>query len=531
MSVSGENLQAEALANLQANARALVRVDGQQWNDLATGGFGPGVTWLRGRDGSLTARVGDRWLGGSLLPTRVGQRLTKEFDASHGAILLVAPNHLAHVHAIVDRLEIGQSLFVVWPDVRSLRLALGCGDVSDAISCGKVACFAGTHDLAASARRQRGRVLPRTLHLCGDAEAVQGPKVHELLAQAKSALEASAAWQASEVQRRVEQPAIDVEGPVLIAAGSGFRLLADAGRQLTSALAGLGERVLDLDDPRHASPLALADATAGVSALVTADVLRRDLPGVVPTLLPWVTWISQHRTPVAPINDLDHVVLAEASWREAWQAAGWRSDQIAIAGWSGTRRTGGDGGGRGVLVAFDLPTDDTLPASVGEFSSQRVSWENMANELANRPYSLVEAGGRDAYLIGRLRASGVDPADVDRGLWQARLVTPSFVRGIGKLARRAGATLAGSGWPDARDASAAVAFDGLLDRHAVLLDPTPEGHPAVAGQGLPVLRAASLDPQQLARRIREARGQRPQASDLAGAIRSRLTGGARRLAA
>ncbi len=498
-----------------------------QWEDLVAGGFGPGVTWQRGRDGSLTARLGDAWLGGSALPALVGERMTRDIGLRQGSVALIAPNHLGHVVALASRLEAAQSLTVIWPDVRRMRLALGCADVSSMILQGKLVCFAGTHDIASRARRCRGWAVPGSLHLCGDAVAVQGRDITTLVTAVQGAIQSATDWHAGETARVASMPA-STGGPMLVAAGSSFRLLADAGRRLTAALAGPGVRLLDLDDARSASRLAFADAAAEADSIVTADVTRADVPNVVPSATPWVTWISRPRSPVRAMNATDGIVLADDAWRNAWLAAGWSSDRVKTCSWPVENV---QSRGKSTLLAFDLPTQDEPPAVVKQYSSQAVAWGSIAEELQSFPYRLRESGGARSYLLGRLRATGLDPASLDLGLWHTHLVTPSFARGVGRLARRAGATLAGLGWPGGRSAATAAEVEQLVERHAAVLDPTPDGLPAIASLGLPVIRAAELDPQSLARHVREARGRRKPTQDLGAVVRSLLARDVARVAA
>jgi hypothetical protein len=313
------------------------------------------------------------------------------------------------------------------------------------------------------------------------------------------------------VARRVPQA-----NDLLVAAGSTFGLFSDAGRHLAAALP---EAVrLDTDDPRTSSTLTLADAASTASAVVVADVTRRELPGVVSDRLPWITWIASERQPTPPASNVDAIVLADAAWQTSWQEAGWPANRIRIAGWGhGASKTTG----RGTLLAYDLP-EDVVPPEVERFSSQRVVWEMIADELRAKPFALQSSGGPSSYLVGRLRAGGVEAAEVNLRQWQALLIVPNFVRGIGKMARRSGATLAGRGWHEGRDVSTSDRLGDLVARHAAVIDPTPTGLPATASLGLPIIHARSLDAATFASRVKQSRGTRGSSTSLGDAIRSLL---------
>ena len=471
------------------------------------------VAWSDGLDGSMVARRDGKLVGGTSMPRLVGESVTRDLvsaTAARGASLaLVAPNTLGHVAAVARQLPTAGSVAAVWPDEASMWLALATDDVSDLLASGRVVPIGGVDAIVPEARRRRGWALPTVVHLPLDTEAVFGNGARDLTELVRAQLQEATRERRQELASRRQTPMLAIGG-TLVVAGSGGEAWELAGRALASAVPG---DVLDVDDARTASPLALADAAAGARAVIACDVTRGDLPGVLPDNVPVISWIACDRHPVAPVSREDGLLVADAAWRAKWIGAGWREDRVAIAGWPSL--VGGDGVGRGVLFAWP-ERDLAPPPRVAEYSSRAVLWNNIAAELANDPFRLVRLGGSITYLDGRVRSADVDLDADELGAWQRELVTPAFARGLGKLSRRLGATVAAPTSPGE--------LLELASGHAAVIDPTPDGLPAVQGLGLPILSAAEGE-DAFKRHVRRAEGRRPASGEsIRSAVRRLLTG-------
>ncbi len=470
------------------------------------------MTWTYGRDGSLTGRRDGLWLGGTSMPRLVGLSMmsdvTADANGAGSSIALVAPNTLGHVVALLGKLPAGGSLSVVWPDDDAMLRALSCGDVSEDIVAGRLLCFSGLSGIVSTAHGRPGWAVPTTLHLAADTEAVQGPSVKALLQETKAALEEASTYRQAAVQAAgCSTRAVD--GKTLVVAASGGALWADAGERLAACLGG---KRLDPYDPKTASTLFLTDAAAAASSVVLCDVTRNDIGDWMPAT-PIISWISRDRAPVPSRATGDGLVLADAAWVPAWVAAGWSPDRVTVAGWPHLTEASGDSG---VLLAWEA-REPTPPESVKQYSSLGTIWACISAELADEPFAVTAAGGAAGYLTKRLSAANIALVDVDAAMWIERLVTPAFARGIALAARWCkGVTVVTS--------ATLNELKALAERHAAVIDPTPNGLAAISSLGLPIIAARRCDAATFSSRIAAADGEMSHSGDLKLAVQSLLPG-------
>src|SRR5271170_2700203 len=77
----------------------------------------PRLTWVFGRDGSLTARDEcGRWWSGTSLPLRVGRTLLKTLELNCMVGCFLAPTSCGQIRAAMEKLAPWQSLVIVLPD-------------------------------------------------------------------------------------------------------------------------------------------------------------------------------------------------------------------------------------------------------------------------------------------------------------------------------------------------------------------------------------------------------------------------------
>jgi hypothetical protein len=212
---------------------------------------------------------------------------------------------------------------------------------------------------------------------------------------------------------------------------------------------------LDLDDPTTSSPLALALAARDSDAVVTPDIFRADLPGIVAPSTPWITWVTAPR--VAPFDQSspnDALLLADPSFKPLATKAGWPADRLAIATWPFLGDPSSAVHKRDTplypkpsvlaLIADTMPID--VPDKVKEFSSHRLLWEQIEQELCTDPLALSEDIA--AFLSPRMKRANVSDEGFDHALFIEKLIVPAHHQGLARLLLKAGLPLVvfGAGW-------------------------------------------------------------------------------------
>ena len=138
------------------------------------------------------------------------------------------------------------------------------------------------------------------------------------------------------------------------------------------------------------------------------------------------------------------------------------------------------------------------PASVKEYSSHRLLWEAIANELLDDPFQLCKSA--DDYLAGRIHEAGLERDGLDRSAFIDGLIKHAYQQGITNLliGEKIPLKLFGHGW-DQLDSFSGCASGAIHSReqlhHAVAsaralvrVWPTKDAHP-IESFGKPVIRA------------------------------------------
>lgn len=461
----------------------------------------PPADWVLGRDGSLTARLVEGWLAGTALPEAAAEQVMAGADATKPALCVVAPTHGQQLREMLDRIGPTQTIIAVWPDVTSAAWALRCVNFSASIREGRLWMVVGDGpESAADALgelfgREPGLVVPATLYRPGDADA---PDAERLLSVARETLaRAHAAREAR--MREAARPAWVSVGSErhLVLVPQRFQLWADAPHHLWSTLKAAGADLLayDTDHPRHASLLSLAHAVRGAKTIFSADTVRADFGEHLPTDRPWVSWITRPRIPVPFRGGGDAVVLAEASWAGDWLEKGWPKERLSVGAWP--LRPMGEATSTEPVLIHDL-ADLSAPASVERYSTQRLLWEHLAEDLVRIPFLLHEQES-PAHLVRR-RAEVMGVVDAPIGLFVSGCVIPAYMRGIGRMLCRAGVhvRLFGTGWEtDAVTAprshgpvTSREQFKAICDEAPAVIFALPAALPATAAAGRRVLMTA-----------------------------------------
>jgi hypothetical protein len=246
-------------------------------------------------------------------------------------------------------------------------------------------------------------------------------------------------------------------GRVCVVAPSSFRLWEDGGGVLQAIADEQGWRTIDPDDPRDASPVALARAMADCEAVVLIDRSRADLPADLSGETRVITWLTGAAIPrFVPEGAHDRLLVVDVQRRSAAIAAGWPADQVILAGWpdGGHHRDGTTGSGEPLpmpplktVLSIIADTVAIAPPAF-ELSSQNILWESIRREIANDPFAV--GADVNAYLSHWLRRVGIAEETVDRIAFVHRLVLPAYQQGLARwlIGAKIDFRLFGRGWDE-----------------------------------------------------------------------------------
>jgi hypothetical protein len=558
--------------NFAANITALSERQSSVVRDLNLPGDGE---WVFGRDGALTIRDGDKWWTGCSVPRRAAARALRTLDAGGALACFPAPQHPAYIAEALAILRPNQAVLAILPEKDAMPRFLACEDFSAAITANRLWFIFGEdwpRQVEEFMLANPGMPIPQNFIR---APATGAARFDPMVDPAQQAFSRVTATRAAELESILAMPRTSdarnprqsrellisdarPDGGLCIVAGSHFRLWDDAGLVLAETLDCRGEDLLsarvedpspqpsrrpgdsstrlpgegenpaivrvDIDDPLRAGPLAVAEAAATCDALIAADLGRADLPGIVRDELVWISWITRPRClAAAGAGPRDRLLLADAALEPLARAAGWPSDRIAVAAWPLPNLPASEGVHPGITLIADIgPTgaDDAghaggPPKVLDEFSSHRLLWEAIADELSKNPF----AAGDDAraYLARWANRAGVNAADLPEAMFVEKLVLPASHAGLARIlaADDIPLRLAGAGWNDLPDlARFAVGpintraqLLRLVASSAALLDGWPGrvGHP-VRRMGRPILNAISCGPAAFVRQARALLG-------------------------
>jgi hypothetical protein len=505
--------------------------------------------WVFARDGALTIRDQERWWTGCSVPRRAARCALRELDAGGALTCFPAPPHPAYVAEALALLRSNQAVLVILPEKELLQRFLACEDFSASVAANRLWFIAGEdwpRQVEDFLNANPGLPIPMSFIR---APATGAARFDPMVDPAQQAFSRVTAQRGAAIGELVASPRPNTSAWCLVA-GSHFRLWDDAGLVLAQTICG-AERsdperpeVVDIDNPLRAGPLAVAQAAAGCDSLIAADLGRADLPGIVRQETAWITWMTKERCPsAAGAGPRDRVLLADATLAPLARAAGWTTDRTTIAAWPLPTLPQASGVHPGVTLIADIGAIEP-PTELEEFSSHRVLWEAIADELSRNAF----AAGEDArgYLARWAKRAGINAGDLPEAMFVEKLVYPATQIYLARALAAAGVPLrlAGAGWAEhaelARFAVGPIKTRGellsIVASSAVLLDGWPgrAGHP-VRRMGQPVLDAASCGGAGLERQARSllrgagkyqpaAAGVAPAAAVLSSALLSDILG-------
>lgn len=142
----------------------------------------------------------------------------------------------------------------------------------------------------------------------------------------------------------------------------------------------------------------------------------------------------------------DRLWVADASWRDRAINAGWRSADVRLAEWPIRFERPLDPPAAQTIAVFADVAPLEPPVALEEFSSHRLLWNAIADELLNDPYAI--RGDAEAYLRQRQEKYAVEPVGLDRTLFLNRLIANAVAQGLVRrlISDKVPVALYGDGW-------------------------------------------------------------------------------------
>ncbi len=423
----------------------------------------PALDFMYGRDGSLTAKRDGAWLGGCSVPRRAAELMLRSLVVRGNLACLAMPTHAHQVAVCVERIDRGTGLVVLLDDQQRRAEFLACADFADAIDAGRAFFVVGMDELRELFARFPGLPVPQQFVRVSAASG----EACDAIMRAAQGLFSEIAREQQDRLARVHRAAHASQRSQTLAvlAPLQFRLWNDAGFALASLIPGT---VINPEDPRESAVAHVAEVAAARRALVSVDVARADRPELAQAGQPWIAWITQARVPAfVTTSPQDGLVLCDDSLRPTALRAGWPAKRIAIApAPSGEanlvlmRESIGARDGASTIqlppnqrprerdriaLILDLP-DLAPPDAVKDFSSWRLVWEAIEQELTENPTKLGSEAAK--YLDRVLTRQGIADKNLPRPLFIERLIVPAFAIGVARLLVRENVPVAlhGSGW-------------------------------------------------------------------------------------
>jgi hypothetical protein len=456
-----------AVCNFTANLRAIEQC--QPWLSAQAKGLPSNLTWLFGRDGSLTGMLDSlRWWAGCSVPLAAARFMLKTMEVRGTVGCFLNPLHAAQLRVALDLLHQRQAVLAIVPEDQTLAMLLHAEDFSADIRAGRLWFSAGPEwesQLRGILKDQPGLPTPVEFirPLTANPEAVNA-----LIEPAQRVFAEVSALRGEEMKALCAgwQPARRQASQLCLLCPSEFRLWDDAALALGAmdfSSAGISVTKLDSDRPTSASPLALGSAAAHCDAILAANVFRSHLPGVIPQAMPWITWATTPRIGSAEdAGPNDRLLLADPSWQSIALQLGWDETRLEVAGWPQPPLS--DQPARQLAVLADTPSLD-VPKRLEEYSSQVLLWEWIRDELSRDPFLAVD--NIDGYLDARRARFQIGDDGFDRSVFIDHLIMPAVQQGLARrLVRdRMPVKLFGHGWET---------IEGLADFHSGIISSREE---------------------------------------------------------
>ncbi len=456
-------LQTPTSAAIEADenrSKNLAALEGAAWAKARRAQSYPAeCEWAFGRDGTLTARIEDRWRGDASAPRVAARALLRTFEPRGALSCLLAPSHPAQIAVCLERLMPNQALLVLLPDEQEFEFALSAIAVAAEIRDLRL-YFAAGDDWAIELENIFDVMtgLPTPNQFIRVATVAEDLAVATITTAQQVFSRVNAGRAEAVAQMRCDVASVDRSGRVLIVAPLMFRLWDDHGDTLVRALKSSSDErivfdILDIDRPAMASSFMLANRSRACQAVVAINAARTDLPDVLDPGMPVMTWVTGPRIPPPGSNPMDALLLADSSMTPAAISAGWDASRV-IAAPAPSMLCGLDREDRlarvpGVIITDTI--DISRPPLVFEYSSHGVLWALIRDELTADPWKLSN-NPRD-YLDAQMRRLSIGDEGFNRSLFLNGLIPAALAQGVARTVMREKIPLCifGVGWENVPD--------------------------------------------------------------------------------
>jgi hypothetical protein len=420
----------QATANLAANRAALA----QTQPELQIGQLPDNVEWVLARDRALTCRDSTgQWFTGCSIPRRAAVEMMRRLDVVGPVACFLAPSHATQIRVALDTLGPEQAIIAIMPEIETLAIMLACESFADDIQQHRL--WFTTGENWAQNLKQLFADVPG---LCTPTQFIRLPIVEdavvEQLIPAAQRVFTDAKVERAERMRICRESYRPGSSRICLIGGSQFRLWDDAGATLADLFRESDVQSVDLDDPAQASALVLSRCAHNCGAVVTANVGRADVAGVLSDSLPVITWASDTRMPKPQgAAAIDRVITAHPMLA---MRAGWKSNQIIHATWP-TACSLADRPAKPRAAELAIIVDTRvieIPSDLSEYSSHRVLWELIATNLHRDPFVLTD--DIEAFLTHRMRKLDIAPESVSPARFINDLIIPAYQQSLARLLLR-----------------------------------------------------------------------------------------------
>lgn len=394
------------------------------------------------RDGSLSLRPNGGWLGDCSVPRVTARRMLAAVQLSGPVACLLEPPHAQTILETLSRLGLDRAVIAVVAE-EALPGICACADLSEALAAHRLFVLTAPRQLSQLYDIHPGLSLPSYFIRLSFLDDVRASR---LIAEVQAAILPVMERQKADGARLREAAGPTVGGNVCVLGGRRFRLWGDGGQLLLDA--GGSGILLDTDDPVTATTHAILRAAQGCRAVVSADIWRHVLRDLLPAEMPWHVWL----TTAADVTDVplfsfagphDQIWVCQESWRRAALAAGWPAGRTHVVT-PPQMAVEWDPNGPLALVGDTLPL--TTPADIEEYSSLRLLWEAIRDELLHHPQRVGDSA--QAYLESRRAKLGLRADQLDSRRFIGHLVVAAHQQGVARQLCALGVPVAvwGQGW-------------------------------------------------------------------------------------
>jgi hypothetical protein len=357
----------------------------------------------------------------------------RKLDVTGAVACFLAPAHASAIRVALDRLRPEQAVIAIVPDEADLHFMLHCEDFLKDVAAHRIYFVAGS-DWSTQLRelflRISGLSIPsQFIRVTSNAPEV----LDSMITEAQRVFSHLTTLRAEQIQSLRNRSRAGRSDRLCVVGASQRRLWNDWGAILAVSVCDENCVRVDPDDPRESAPLAVARAAVDCDAIVTVDISRAHAPGIVADELPWVTWVTNGSVPArSACGQRDRLLLLDENDRSVAIHAGWEKSEVRIAKPQAGETLFVQPSGACSGAPFIAIVADTLklepPANINDFSSHRLLWELVSDELTRNPFAIGD--DVDAYLTSRMRKLDVSEQTLNRAKFISHLIVPAYQRGL-----------------------------------------------------------------------------------------------------